>query len=79
MAPVPSRARRSADVPRQPPHAASSLGPAEEEFDEEFDAPSPELAGDPWLDSDPFDDEEPLPERGDFWPDPDELGDDSAT
>jgi hypothetical protein len=54
-------ARRSRGRAADAPHGA---GPDDERSDEQFD--------DSWG-RDAFDDDEPEPERGDFWPDHDEF------
>jgi hypothetical protein len=55
---------------------ASNLGPTEEDHDEDWEACDPDPTNDEFLDLGELDDEdEALPDHGDFWQDPDELED----
>lgn len=52
----------------------ANRGPSEEDPDEDWDACEVDPTSDGFWESDAFDDgEEPDPEHGDFWQDPDDL------
>ena len=70
-----ARTRIVADGSVQEFRAVEHFDPGDEDPDEEWEAPDLESAADDALEADPFDDDEPLPERGDFWADPDEWAD----
>jgi hypothetical protein len=58
---------------------AANQGPTDEDYDEDWDACDPDPASDEFLDlGEPDDEDEPLPEDGDFWQDPDEFEDEGG-